>query len=379
MPQINRIPRISDNIPDTLFVSVRSNLYASKTYLDYTLGKSWKLSCFILVGLFKTIDGKLLFYEGRLPLTAYEGSFKPRLHIEGENGKIITYILPRIFTGPIYFNVSRDSLLLWQPDISGECIQYLKYGEKDRYYEYKIECPEFQLFFKGHGVGLPMWLGNWNIWIIHGAYAYPRDFDLWSGFWDFIEGNGYVIFNGERIEFSGLLIYDRASHIPLYNTSKKYIKGAPCCFSDVVIYQNNVIIAIAYSKNPTPQETEKPFEHIMRINIIDENKSIITTNFTLFTDDAPPRVYKINASLPNGYLYLRGIVLSYFPPKWVKTSRLTWWDLNGHIVWGRAFIKWEGSLVIDGKEYKIDALGVSENTRFTHKMDFESGCYIDCK
>ena len=42
-----------------------------------------------------------------------------------------------------------------------------------------------------------------------------------------------------------------------------------------------------------------------------------------------------------------------------------WWDKNGKHTWGRAFIKWNGTITLHGETINIDdALGVGEFTRF---------------
>lgn len=139
--------------------------------------------------------------------------------------------------------------------------------------------------------------------------------------------------------------------------------GSPLAFSCMVIWQKDLVVMVAHSRNPSPLDPGVSFQHQLRVNILSSNLSLATTDFELSDDGSPqPRVFRLVGRLPNGYLNLTGKVVLYWPNRWV-VGEGTWWS-NGYFTWGRAFTEWTGEIVIGNVTIPVSAWGAGEYTRY---------------
>ena len=159
------------------------------------------------------------------------------------------------------------------------------------------------------------------------------------------------VFHAKEKEFSGYFLFDRAIHI-VYYAQQEY-QGGSCrevaCparggvveFSCLAIFDDDFIITLCDSKNPTPVKFPK-FQHQGRINYI-FNESHPFNNFALksFGSHLQPIGFELKGSFEEGSVDLRGNIVEYWPPKgWVKVEG-TWWDPEGkelgeeHLFYGK--------------------------------------------
>ncbi len=369
--EIDRAPTTWDFVPvGAVFVKTKGG------YLAYPGNDDkWKLSCFIMLAMGKTEDGRVFVYQGRLPLMPEESSFKPKVYVGGR------WITPSIvFLGPLYFDEGEKFGLptVYQYDLSGRYLQTLSYDEENRMWIHtieKVESGEKILEIKAKARGVPMWLGEWNgSFIIHGVYARTKDFDLWGGFWDVCEMEAVLRYGGEALKIKGVFIFDRASHRAYYGEEKP--RGSPLSFTCMVIYQEDLAIMVAHSQNPSPIDAEVSFQHQLRINIYSLNLSIATRDFEIRDDGSiQPSTFTLTGRFDGGYFNLTGRVLLYWPEKWVE-GRGTWWNPKNCYTWGRAFTVWTGVVVVGDKVINVDAWGAGEYTRFG-ECKTTTGCEVD--
>ncbi len=358
--EIDRIPTTWDVVPiGSVFVETGGG------YLDYPRNDDhWKLSCFIFFAVGQTEDGSEFFYQGRLPLKPEEGPFRPKIYVDGR-----WIQLDSVFAGPLYFDGGEEFGLptLYQYDLSGRYVQTLSYDEERRLWMHRIESVgggEAILDVRVQAVGVPMWIGEWNgSLIIHGVYPRQRDLDLWGAFWDvgFMEGSINV--GGERHEVSGFFVFDRASH-RTYSMPPTGNAGAPLAFSCMVICQEDLCVLVSHSENPSPLDIGVSFEHQMRINLLDLNLSVATTDFELWDDGSiQPSQLRIVGRFDGGWFNLTGYVVEFWPERWA-VGKGTWWDEDGLFSWGRSFSRWVGEIVVGNQTIHVDAWGAGEFTRY---------------
>jgi len=142
-------------------------------------------------------------------------------------------------------------------------------------------------------------------------------------------------------------------------------RGGVVEFSCLAIFDDNFMITLCDSKNPTPVKFPK-FQHQGRINYI-FNESYPFNNFTLRSlgPHLQPSNFELKGNFEEGGVDLKGKVIEYWPPKgWPKVEGV-WWDPEGKRTWGRAFISWEGEIEFKGETIKVkNAIGIGEFTRF---------------
>ncbi len=333
-------------------------------YLEYPRNDpDWKLSCFILGAVGLDEDGNMFLYQGRLPMKPEEGPFRPRVYYGGK------WVIPEMtFVGPLYYREGDGYVEVYEYDLSGEYLQTLTYRYKERLWIHTIERVrdgEKILEITAKAEGMPMWLGEWGkTFIIHGIYPKAKGIDLWAGFWDVGGMNATLRVSGREVRVKGFLIVDRASHKPhLEGGAGAPPGGAPLEFTCMVIYQRNLTIMITHSSNPSPLQPPATLQHQMRVNM--PFGTILLLNFTIEDDGTlQPSKFRLYSYFGEGYINATGEVIVFWPPKWVS-GQGTWWDSDAVFTWGRAFIRWRGVMVFDGKEYEINALGMGEFTRYS--------------
>ena len=370
---IVKIPSISDFVP----IGVTYELH-DDGLLTYTDDPCWKQSCFILVAIGWTEDGKhTLMYQGRLPFTS-EGSFRPRICIDGN---YLTNV--PVFGGGMYYSPN-GILGCPYPTVyvrgSRGYIETLSYDVENQRWihiiKHEVDERKPKLEFVGKALGLPFWMGPMEgPYIVHGAYSKVKDIDIWGGFW--VSGTfkaNITLSGGQRLSFRGFFLFDRAIHRIYYGASASKAgtirgpTGGVLAFSCMVIFHNDFIIMISHSDNPTPADFPK-FQHQGRINFISVGESYIFNNFTL-TDLGPnplqPSGFHLQGTFEGGYVDLMGKVYAYWPPKGWGVIKGTWWDLEGRHCWGRAFVKWNGTIKLGDKVINVtNAVGIGEFTRYT--------------
>ncbi len=378
---LRRVPGVWDFVPiGTVFV------LTDRGYLNYPRNDPmWKLSCFIIIAVGNSSDGEWFGYQGRLPLKPREGLFKPRIYLGGE-----WRILDTVFAGPLYYDDGErfGYPTVYQYDLSGNIMQYLMYIPENRTWKHEIidlRSDVALLSITAKAVGTPMWLGEWNkTYLPHGVYSELKGIDLWSAFWDMAVMNATIRLDSVEKEFTGFLVFDRASHrvyepsgispsidnaTPLLPEDTCQCRfpsafGLPLAFSCMVIYQDGLTIMVASSVNPSPWNPF-PLQHQLRINLLDENITIDTADFHLEDDGTlQPKVFRLWGEFEGGYFNLTGRVVNFWPSRWV-IGRGTWWSSNGTHSWGRAFIEWTGEILINGRVIEVNAFGVGEFTRYT--------------
>ncbi|HDI02139.1 MAG TPA: hypothetical protein ENF93_00685, partial [Ignisphaera sp.] len=267
LPQLNftiaRSTLYIDDIPSTWdFVPIGTVFALSKRgYLVYPRNDpKWKLSCFIILAIGHNREGEWFSYQGRLPLKPREGVFKPRVFIDNE-----WRILDIAFAGPLYYDYGEKFgyPTVYQYDLSGRILQYVMYIPRNRTWIHKIidlESNRTLLEIRAKAIGVPMWIGRWNeTYLVHGVYAREKGLDIWSGFWDIALMNATIRIDDTEKKFRGIFIFDRASHRVYYIKNAFMPLGLPLAFSCMVIYQENIVIAIANSVNPSPWDTGYSF------------------------------------------------------------------------------------------------------------------------
>jgi len=367
---IEKIPTVRDFVPIGVTYYLDEN-----NILRYIPGYPWQQSCFIFVAIGKSKEGDTLFYQGRLP---FEGGFAPRINI---NGKYLRKV-PVFKGGMYYYEKGIEGYPYPTVLVKGTkgYKEILSYDEKNQIWYHAIIPPDengLKIKIVAKALGVPFWMGpQEGPYIIHGAYSGIKDVDAWGGFWVVGKFEGTVKFPyKEEKEFSGYFIFDRATHLAYY-AQQKYqggyyreiicpARGGVVEFSCLVIFDDNFIITLCDSKNPTPVNFPK-FQHQGRINYI-FNESYVFNNFVLksFGEKLQPSSFELKGDFEQGSVDLKGRVIEYWPPKGWGRVKGTWWDPKGKRTWGRAFILWEGEIKFKGKTIKVkEAIGIGEFTRF---------------
>jgi len=366
---VNRVPSTWDFVPlGKVFVLTKEG------YLEYPRNDyvAWELSCFILAAIGRDSEGHLVLYQGRLPMKPEENPFKPKVYVNGE-----WYVPNIVFAGPLYYKSGPGYVEVYEYDLSGKYVETLTYVPSNRTWIHTLSRVggETILRMVAHGEGVPMWLGEWGkTFMIHGAYPKDKAFDLWAGFWDVGPMSATLNVRGREVRITGYLVVDRASHrrLPINESERRFAGGAPLAFSCMVVRQGeDVTVMVTDTHVPKPLNPPTHPEHQVRINVPYLNFTAITTNFTL-TDNGglQPSEFRLVAWFDGGYVNLTGKALVYWPPRWA-TGKGTWWRSDAGFSWGRAFIKWEGVVVIHGGNpkknavIKVNALGVGEFTRYS--------------
>lgn len=329
----------------------------------------WRLSCFILVAMGRTPEGDAVLFQGRLP---FRGFNIDRLFINGK------WHSPWGFREPMYYD--GEQRIYPYPTVyvfgeyseelgGGECVGSISYNDAEREWIYKVtplerEGTTFEVHANARGI--PFWMGKQEgPYIIHGAIWNKRDVDIWGGFWDLGTFEANLTLSGKTYTFYGHFLWDRATHRVYYSKSVSGAAGAPLSFSCFSIFHKDFDIAIARSVNPSPIHPSIPFQHQGRINFPDEGEDFAFDGFK-FSDNGglQPSKYHLSGEYEGGEVNLTGEVFEFWPENWgVGTG--AWWDRNGERTWGRAFIKWNGTITLHGETINIeDALGIGEFTRF---------------
>ncbi len=364
---IDDIPTVKDFVPlDTLYKLTEDNVIVYKSD-----DPAWGLNCFILVAMGNTSDGHFIAYQGRLPFTG-QAPHTVRISIDGQY-----YFGPK-FGRKLYFDngskFNYPTVYVYGKLDNTIYIEYLSYNEKAREWIHVIKPVKssegFILEMRCKALGIPFWMGKFDgPYIVHGVYRNIRDLDIWAGFWDVgvFEANLTIPELGSY-QFEGFFLFDRAVHRTYFGNP--YPSGAPVSFSCIAIFDENFILTISNSTNPTKENFPK-FQHQGRINLLKFNVSFPLDKFK-FTDDGriQPSEFTLNGEFQGGYFNLTGRAFAYWPPKqWMVTSRGTWWDNEVTCVWGRAFIKWTGKIVYNGEEIPVNAIGIGEFTRAKKSME----------
>ncbi|MGY4706649.1 hypothetical protein ACVNPS_02700 [Candidatus Bipolaricaulota sp. J31] len=335
---------------------------AGEGSLRYIPGHDWVQSCFILVAVGKTDDGKPFLFQGRLPFTG-EGAFAPKVFLGGR-----WHVLPT-FRGPLYYEASGPITTVYEFDTARRFRQSLAYDEGERTWTYRIEPlpgnTGLRFLLKGKALGTPFWMGKFSgPYIIHGVYTGCEAFDTWAGFWDIGTFEAEVSAPGRgTIVARGHFLFNRATH-RAYPQGACRRRGHVVSFSCLYLFQEGLSIALSHSENPSPLEPPVPFQHQARINFPYEGKSFPLTGFR-FGDDGglQPAAFHLEGEFAEGSLELDGEVLLFYPGRW-GVSVGAWWAPEGKHVWGRAVIRWRGKVIWNGREIPLDATGWGEFTRF---------------
>ena len=377
---ITKQPDVSDFIPLGITYKLRSD-----GLLTYTDDPRWKQSCFILVAVGWTDDGRhMLFYQGRLPFTG-EGAFRPRIYIDGKYLRNVP-----VFKGGMYYKPNGiPEMGLPYPTVyvrsQSGYVESLSYDVKKRRWIHIIrpltssskgKCLE--LYFIGQALGIPFWMGPMKgPYIVHGAYSRVKGIDIWGGFWvsGTFKANLTVPGKG-TYSFKGHFLFDRAVHRIYYSDSageKEITKktGGVLAFSCIVIFHDKFYIMISHSDNPTPADFPK-FQHQGRVNFPSKGVSFTFNDFTLESLGNPlqPNSFRLYGPFENGYINLTGHVVTYWPPKGWHVNKGTWWDLKAKHTWGRALIKWTGTVKLGNEVIEVsEAMSVGEFTRVLSKAD----------
>lgn len=345
-------------------------------YLTYPRNdRNWVLSCFILVAVGRSEDGKVVAYQGRLPLSPTEGVFRPRVFIGGK-----WRVLNTLFTGPLYYEEGSNYVKVYEYDLSHNYMQYIEYVVSNHTWIHAIinlRSSEELIKVVGKPEGPPMWLGGWgSTYLPHGIYSRVKGIDLWSGFWVVGPAEVTVKVGNHKGVFRGFFVFDRASHrsLILNEEAVTHGRGSPVAFTCMVIKGRGFYIALTYSRNPSPLNVT--LEHQLRMVV--NGEVVDVSNFTVVDDGSiQPKWFRVYAKLPNGYLRMYGKVINYWPPTWPR-SLGTWWNPNATTTWGRAFTLWAGKAVINGREYSFKAVGVGEYTRYSPRKYLRVGCSEAC-
>ena len=367
---IEMIPTVRDFVPLGITYTLGEN-----NILRYIPGHPWQQSCFIFVAIGWSSDNDTLYYQGRLP---FGGAFQPRISI---NGKYLLNV-PVFKGGMYYYENGTESHPYPTVLVRGQkgYREIISYSEKDQIWYHAIIPPDengLRVEIKGKALGVPFWMGpQEGPYIIHGAYSGVKDVDAWGGFWVVGRFEGKVKVPREKEEvFHGYFLFDRATHIAYYAQymSEPQRRGSVLEFSCLVIFDENFIITLCTSRNPTPMRFPK-FQHQGRINII-YNESYVFNDFVLKSigDKLQPSGFELKGNFECGSVDLKGNVIEYWPPSSWKRAKGAWWDPNGWKTWGRAFIKWSGQIRFKGKTIRVkDAIGIGEFTRFKGSGAFKA-------
>ncbi len=216
--------------------------------------------------------------------------------------------------------------------------------------------------------GIPFWLGKLarGPYVVHGAYPRRKDIDIWGAYWDVGRCRATLKIAGrEPIVVQGPFLFDRAVHRVYRSPDTRGLGGAPLAFSCMYITGDDFDLMIAHSDNPSPEDFGVPFQHEGRLNFPQLNESYQFDDFTLIDSGGlQPKEFRIRGRFEAGEVDLVGRPYDYFPPRW-HPGRGTWWDPNGRFVWGRAFSRFNGTIILHGKKIEVrDAWSIGEFTRF---------------
>jgi len=361
---INDIPEVEDFVPiGVTYVETEDHV------LEYVPDDpNWVQSCFIIVAIGESPDGEhTLLYQGRLPLTcvpcfeeALPGAFRIRLYIDGK------WYYPVTFVGPMYYDGEGRQFehpTVYNYDTTGKYIQTLSYNRERREWIHIIRPLEgegFRLEMHGYARST-FWMGKMEgPYIVHGAYHNCENIDIWGGFWDV----GITTITVEMPDlgsytFNGTFLFDRAIHRSYPGIGR----GAVLSFSCMFIHQDEFDIMLAHSVNPTPKDFPE-FQHQAKICFPDRGEWYPLIEFNL-TDSGglQPEKFYLTGTFEAGTVNLTGEVFEFWPTRW-GIQKGTWWNHNGKHAWGRAFIRWTGTVTINGETIVVDAVGVGEFTRF---------------
>ncbi len=321
----------------------------------------WTQSCFILVAVGRTEGGRPFLFQGRLPFTG-EGAFAPKVFLGGR-----WHLLPT-FRGPLYYESSGPVTTVYEFDTAHRYRQALSYNEAERIWTYRIEPLEgsgVRFTLTGRAPGTPFWMGKFSgPYIVHGAYTGVEAFDIWGGFWDLGTFTAELSVPGRgRVEARGHFLFDRATHRVEPEGPGKG-RGHVVSFSCLYLCQDDLFLALSHSENPSPLEPPAPFQHQARINFPKEGRSFALEWFQLVDEGGlQPEGLRLEGDFAEGRLELDGEALLFFPERW-GVSVGAWWDPEGEHVWGRAVIRWRGTVTWRGREIPVDATGWGEFTRF---------------
>ncbi len=346
--------------------------------LTYLPDPRWKQSCFILVAVGWTEDRQhMLFYQGRLPFTG-EGGFRPRICVDGQ------YVLtvPR-FGGGMYYDPDGTPGRPY-PTVyvggEGGYVETISYDVEGQRWFHTIEPPPgsapdaLRLELIGQALGVPFWMGPMEgPYIVHGAYSNVEDVDIWGGFWVSGTFRANLTLPGQgTLTFEGHFLFDRATHRVCYGPSAAQAgpirgsTGAVLAFSCIVVFHEEFYIMISHSDNPSPAHFPR-FQHQGRINIVSRGLSSTFNDFTLISTGNPlqPSGFRLYGPFEGGYVDLTGEAVAYWPPSGWHVNKGTWWDPEGRFTWGRALIRWTGTVRLGDEVVQVSgAMGVGEFTRF---------------
>ena len=363
---ITDIPSVKDFVPLGIeFIKTEDN------ELKWN-GLKWRLSCFIFVGMGRTTEGRLILFQIRIPHPVHGKTpdhFSDMFFIDGKWRKFYVLI------GPPYYD---DGEIFDLPTVycygryreGGKCRASMSYNHADREWIYRVvpidgEGVSLEIRLKPRGV--TYWMGKpEGPYIIHGAIFNKEDIDIWGGFWEIGRCIGWIRKPGVgKIEFIGHAIWDRAYHRVYYSDTAIGAAGAPLQFTCGYIYSDEFQLAIGYAENPSPIDPPVPFQHQGRLSFPSRDLSFRFDNYMLKDDGGlQPSTFYINGSYDGGEVNLKGEVILFYPNVW-KVGKGTWWDYNASRTWGRAFIKWSGTITLYGKTIEVtNATGVFECTRY---------------
>ncbi len=322
--------------------------------------RRWVLSCFIIIAVGETADGKLIAYQGRLPLSASEHPFTPRIYVDGE------WRIPRrlVFAGPLYYDAGGryDGPAVYEHDLTGRFTEYIAYIPSRHLWRHAIVADNgttlLELVIRGK---YTMWISDWKKGlVVHGVYPKANGFDAWGGFWVIGPANLTLRLGGREVRASGYAVFDRASHRSYPSIPKR--RGAPVSFTCMAAWAPGFAMAVSQSTNPSPLRPPGPMEHQARIWV--NSREYKLSEYKLEDDGGlQPRVFRLY-TVGDGRVEvnLTGRVFMYWPPRWLGGEG-TWWSSNVAYTWGRAFIRWRGYVIVNGTRVNVDAVGVAEMTR----------------
>jgi len=351
---ITDIPTVKDFIPIGI-VHMETQNHILKNLPD----PRWGLQCFIFVGEGKTKDGEHeLIFQGRVPI---EGSMRHRIYLDGQ-----WYLLPAT-KAPMYFDNEKRMFSYPTVYTLGDTFTAISYDEQGRKWIFQIEVPSKDISIEiiGKARGIPFWMGKAEgPYIIHGVTCKKPDIDIWGGFWDV----GTCVINlttsNKNYTFYGNFLFDRAYHRAYYTHTARN-RGGLANFTCMHIHNEDFDLMFSHSINPSPLKTPVPFQHQARLNFPSRGESFPLEDFE-FSDNGSlqPNKFYFTGIYEGGEVNLSGTVYEFWPEKW-GIVKGTWWDPDGKHTWGRAFIKWNGTITLHGNIIEInDALGVGEFTRF---------------
>jgi len=319
-------------------------------------GKNWGLQCFIFVGEGKTEDGKhTLIFQERVPIV---GGMQHRISLDGQ-----WHLLPAT-RAPMYFDNEKRDFPYPTVYTLGETRTYLSYDEQGRRWISRVEVPRkgIILEIEGKARGIPFWMGKpEGPYIIHGATWNKKDVDTWGGFWDVGIFEANLTIPNKSYTFHGNFLFDRAYHRTYYLPGGAALADFTCMH----IHNKDFDLMLSHSINPSPIQTPVPFQHQARLNFPSREEYFTFDEFE-YSDNGglQPSEFHISGIYEAGEVNLTGKAYGFWPEKW-KIGIGAWWDKDGKHTWGRAFIKWNGTITLHGEIIEVDdALGIGEFTRF---------------